>query len=70
MVVVIKKPKKTAKQRSMSNKEVSNRKGNTQTISKNPNYASQQRNKELAGHNKARGKVVKKLQKRAGSRRS
>ena len=69
-IVVVKKPKKNAKQRSLSNKEVSIRTGNTRTISKDPNFASQTRNKELAGYNKARGKVVKKLQKRAGSRRS
>ncbi len=63
-IIVVKKPKKKAKQRSMSNKEISRRSGNTKTISKDDNFASKVRNMELAAYNRERGKVVRKIQKR------
>ena len=72
-IIVVKKPKRTARQRSMSNKEVSNRKGNTYTISKDPTYASRVRNQELAALNRARGKAantaMKKTKKQQTSKR-
>ena len=62
------KPKRTAKQPSLTNKEATfTRRGNKSLQGKKK--GAKLDNEDLAKLNRARGKVVRKAQKRAGSRR-